>query len=219
MERVLTFDEHTQHSLNDQSAASGPIESGPLLEAIAAGYALAAQAKGLRLSLLAPSGRPFGATAPACTARSTRLWTTPSDTAPNGQVTLAAMLQDGLARISITDEGPGIPHEERDRLFAAFFRGRSTRALAETPGAGWACRLRGTTLRRSAGASGWNRAIGAARRSASRSRPSRLSARPMATAICSSARSGHERQLIAAEGQKPHRASPDNQTLETDHAR
>ncbi|HEX9369658.1 MAG TPA: HAMP domain-containing sensor histidine kinase [Roseiflexaceae bacterium] len=136
VDRVLTFDEHTQHSLNDQSAASGSIEIGPLLEAIAAEYALAAQAKGLRLSLLAPSGL-------AVWGNSARLHRALHEVVDNavrysaeGQVTLAAMLQDGLARISITDEGPGIPHEERDRLFAAFFRGRSTRALAETPGAG-----------------------------------------------------------------------------------
>jgi signal transduction histidine kinase len=51
-------------------------------------------------------------------------------------VTLSATRQDGLVRVSIADEGPGIPHEEHDRLFAAFFRGRDTRALAETPGAG-----------------------------------------------------------------------------------
>jgi signal transduction histidine kinase len=136
VDRVLTFDEHAERSFADQGLASGSIEIGPLLREIVDEYALAAQAKRLRLVMHAPIGL-------AVWGRSAHLRRALLEVVDNavrysseGQVTLAAMLQDGLVHISITDQGPGIPQEERDRLFAAFFRGRSTRALAENPGAG-----------------------------------------------------------------------------------
>jgi signal transduction histidine kinase len=136
VDRVLTFDEHTQRPLAEQNAGSGSIEVAPLLEEIIGEYALPARVKGLRLVVRAPSNLAVWGNS----ARLRRALHEVVDNAvrysANGQVTLAAALQDGLAHITITDEGPGIPHEERDRLFAAFFRGRSTRALAETPGAG-----------------------------------------------------------------------------------
>jgi len=53
-----------------------------------------------------------------------------------GTVTISVWLHDGLVVVSVSDEGPGIPRVERDRLFAAFYRGSSARALAATPGAG-----------------------------------------------------------------------------------
>jgi signal transduction histidine kinase len=53
-----------------------------------------------------------------------------------GEITLTLTSHDGLALISISDQGPGIPQEERDQLFAAFYRGEQVRALAETPGVG-----------------------------------------------------------------------------------
>jgi signal transduction histidine kinase len=136
VDRVLSFDEHTSHTLAAQGTGSGSIEIAPLLHEIAADYQLAAQIKGLRLAVHAPAGL-------AAWGRSARLHRALHEILDNairysaaGQVTLSATLQDGLVRVSISDEGPGIPHEERDRLFAAFFRGRQTRALAETPGAG-----------------------------------------------------------------------------------
>jgi signal transduction histidine kinase len=136
VERVLTFDEHAGHSLVDQSADSGAIEIAPLLDEIIGEYRLAAQLKGLHFVLRAPAGLAVGGSS----ARLRRALHEVVDNAVRysaaGQVTLVATLQDGLVRVSVADEGPGIPHEERDRLFAAFFRGRGARALAETPGAG-----------------------------------------------------------------------------------
>lgn len=133
VDRVLTFDEH---ALAHQRTADTSIDIAPLLHEIADEYALAALAKGQRVILRTPAGLVVWGD-------STRLRRALHEIVDNavrysadGQITLAAALQDGLVRISVIDQGPGIPHEERDRLFAAFFRGRSTRALAETPGAG-----------------------------------------------------------------------------------
>jgi signal transduction histidine kinase len=53
-----------------------------------------------------------------------------------GTVTLAAAVNDGLVIVSITDQGPGIPHHERERVFETFYRGSGTRALSATPGTG-----------------------------------------------------------------------------------
>ncbi len=136
VDRVLLFDEHASSALEAQGSGSGSIEIEPLLHTIVADYALAAQIKGLRLMVEVQAGL----SAWGSSARLRRALHEILDNAVRysaaGQVTLAATRQDGLVRVSIADEGPGIPYEERDRLFAAFFRGRHTRALAETPGAG-----------------------------------------------------------------------------------
>jgi signal transduction histidine kinase len=128
----LTFD---QHALVEQSVTDS-IEIGPLLQEIVEEYGLAAQIKGLQFVVSVSAGLVVQGN----TVRLRRALQEVVDNAvrysPAGQVTLVATLQDGLVRISVADQGPGIPSEERDQLFAAFFRGRSTRALAETPGAG-----------------------------------------------------------------------------------
>jgi signal transduction histidine kinase len=53
-----------------------------------------------------------------------------------GTLTIRAIAHDGLAIVSVSDPGPGIPDDEQAELFSRFFRGRQTRALASTPGAG-----------------------------------------------------------------------------------
>jgi signal transduction histidine kinase len=56
--------------------------------------------------------------------------------APAGStVTVAVDREDGMARIAVSDEGPGIPAEERERVFARFYRGVAT-AGTQTRGAG-----------------------------------------------------------------------------------
>jgi two-component system sensor histidine kinase EvgS len=56
-------------------------------------------------------------------------------TPPGGRVLVALSAGGGLARISVEDDGPGIPADEQERLFERFFRAR--RATEENvPGTG-----------------------------------------------------------------------------------
>src|SRR5439155_1506145 len=51
--------------------------------------------------------------------------------APEGtKVTVRTVTSDGFVRITIADEGPGIPLDEQNRLFQRFFRSRTVREQA-----------------------------------------------------------------------------------------
>jgi len=59
--------------------------------------------------------------------------------APEGtRVTVSAATVDGFVRVTIADEGPGIPADEQDRLFQRFFRSRTVREQAGGLGLGLA---------------------------------------------------------------------------------
>ena len=54
--------------------------------------------------------------------------------APEGtEIQVSVLWMHGAVQVRVTDEGPGIPLEERDRVFEAFYRGSST---PDTPGSG-----------------------------------------------------------------------------------
>jgi signal transduction histidine kinase len=48
---------------------------------------------------------------------------------PGGTVTISAVLAGGTACLSVTDQGPGVPEEERERIFEPFYQ-------LDLPGAG-----------------------------------------------------------------------------------
>ena len=47
--------------------------------------------------------------------------------APGSPVRVVARAEDGMARISVIDEGPGIPLDEQERVFERFYRSAATR--------------------------------------------------------------------------------------------
>jgi two-component system sensor histidine kinase KdpD len=54
--------------------------------------------------------------------------------APKGtEIGVAVVWMHGAVQVRVSDQGPGIPLEERDRVFEAFYRGSS---IPETPGSG-----------------------------------------------------------------------------------
>jgi signal transduction histidine kinase len=59
---------------------------------------------------------------------------------PGGRVQLRCVLEERHARagvaVEVADAGPGIPTEERGRIFERFYRGRSTATMAEGVGLG-----------------------------------------------------------------------------------
>ena len=57
--------------------------------------------------------------------------------APEGtKVTIRAQTADGFVRVTVADEGPGIPLDEQNRLFQRFFRSRTVREQAGGLGLG-----------------------------------------------------------------------------------
>jgi two-component system sensor histidine kinase KdpD len=53
--------------------------------------------------------------------------------APGTGIKVSVLWMHGAVQVRVADEGPGIPPEERDRVFEAFYRGSST---PDTPGSG-----------------------------------------------------------------------------------
>ena len=62
-------------------------------------------------------------------------------TPQDGKVTVEILLQAGLAVLRVTDSGPGIPEEERGRVFERFYRGLGTRAAGSGLGLSIARRI------------------------------------------------------------------------------
>ncbi len=57
-------------------------------------------------------------------------------TAQGGTITLACSAEDGRARVTITDDGPGIPEADVERVFDRFYRAQGGRRDANGGGAG-----------------------------------------------------------------------------------
>ena len=50
---------------------------------------------------------------------------------PPGQVVRVGLTRvNGIARLSVTDQGPGVPEEERKRIWEPYYRGSSSAARA-----------------------------------------------------------------------------------------
>ena len=136
VERVLDFDLRLTPPADGQHVALVAIELAPLLEALVGEYAPIAAAKGMRFEVGVPPGIAAIGHAPSLHRALHEVIDNAVRYSEGGTVTISVWLHDGLVVVSVSDEGPGIPRVERDRLFAAFYRGSSARALAATPGAG-----------------------------------------------------------------------------------
>jgi signal transduction histidine kinase len=136
VDRVLLLDHTFENVAPHIRRPSSSIELLPLLEEVAESFMASVRAKGLYLRVQVPEGL-------AVWGEITNLRRALHEVIDNairysekGTVTIAADVRDGLAVIRVEDQGPGIPPDERDLLFNAFYRGRRTRALAEQPGVG-----------------------------------------------------------------------------------
>jgi signal transduction histidine kinase len=134
IERVLLFEHNTASTFPKQHGKGIAVDE--LLDELLDDYQLAGQIKGLQLVAEAPPGLLVWGNRAQVRRALSEVLDNAIRYSKRGQIRLTASYQDGLAYISITDQGPGIPADERDQLFSPFFRGRLTRALSETPGTG-----------------------------------------------------------------------------------
>jgi signal transduction histidine kinase len=106
---------------------SEPVELGELARAVAAEFELRARELDVELEVVPPPDGCWGRGDPDAVARVVRILI---DNAlrygPPGQaVTLKTARANGHASLSVSDRGPGIPPDERERIFERFHRGRS----------------------------------------------------------------------------------------------
>lgn len=135
VDQVLRMDQHLRDTPG-RLPASATVELAPMLADIATEYTPAARAKGLTLQTHVPEAVAVLGDAAYVRRALHEVVDNAVRYSDHGVVCISVEVRDGLALLSIADQGPGIPPEERDQLFDLFFRGRGARALAEKPGAG-----------------------------------------------------------------------------------
>ncbi len=136
VDRVLLLDHSFENATTHMHRSSSSIELLPLLEEVAETFMPAVRAKGLHLRVQAPEGLAVWGEVTNLRRALHEVIDNAVRYSDRGTVTISAAVRDGLAVITVEDQGPGIPPDERDLLFNAFYRGRRTRALAEQPGVG-----------------------------------------------------------------------------------
>lgn len=136
VDRVLLLDHTFENAAAHMHRPSSSIELLPLLEEVAESFMPSVRAKGLCLQVQAPEGLAVWGEVTNLRRALHEVIDNAVRYSDKGTVIITADVRDGLAIITVKDQGPGIPPDERDLLFNAFYRGRRTRALAEQPGVG-----------------------------------------------------------------------------------
>jgi signal transduction histidine kinase len=111
---------------------SEPVELGELSRAVLAEFELGTEEREIGLVLAGRDGEAVWALGdPGSIARILRILLDNAVRAspPGSSITVAPALEGG-ARISVSDEGPGVREEERDAIFTRFSRGRDTAGQA-----------------------------------------------------------------------------------------
>jgi len=104
---------------------SEPVELSEIVRAVAAEFELRARGRGTSVGVILPEGPCWGRGDPDAVARVVRILL---DNAlrygPRGApVRVKAQILEGLAVITVADQGAGIPPDERGRIFERFHRG------------------------------------------------------------------------------------------------
>jgi signal transduction histidine kinase len=105
---------------------SEPVELGEVVRAVAAEFDLRARERDVTVEVVPPTGPCWGRGDPDAVARVVRILI---DNAlrygPDGQaVRVEATSAGPSAWVAVADAGPGVPQEERERIFERFHRGR-----------------------------------------------------------------------------------------------
>jgi signal transduction histidine kinase len=113
---------------SDAPLRSEPVELGELCRAVAAEFELRAADRGVRIEVVPPIAACWAKGDPGAVARIVRiLLDNALRFAPeHAPVTVTPAYHGEHATIEVRDAGPGVPPEERDRIFRRFERGTST---------------------------------------------------------------------------------------------
>jgi two-component system sensor histidine kinase GlrK len=103
----------------------GSIAMDALLKQSLRSYQLAAQGKALRIGLDSSVFTIWGDAAKLRSVIDNLLGNAVKFTPAGGEIRVLAREQAGLATIDVVDSGNGVPPEEREAIFEAFFRGRA----------------------------------------------------------------------------------------------
>jgi signal transduction histidine kinase len=115
-------------------SAFAEMDLGPLLADLAELYGALAEENGLSLRLDVPDTLPALGDRDLVQQAVANLLDNAIKFSPRGtQVRLAAYVDEGKVRITVSDQGPGIPDADRERATERFFRGERARS---TPGSG-----------------------------------------------------------------------------------
>jgi signal transduction histidine kinase len=109
---------------------SEPVELGELARAVAAEFGLRAAEREVPIEVVPPPGPCWAKADPAACARVVRILIDNAlRYAPAGEpiVVLAEQLGDRMI-VEVADRGPGVPEDERERIFERFHRGRASGA-------------------------------------------------------------------------------------------
>ncbi len=110
-----------------------PVELGELCRAVGAEFELTARDHAVELDVVPPPGPCWAAGDPDAVARVVRILL---DNAlryspAGGRVCVTPAYHGGWATVEVSDQGPGVAAEDRERIFARFQRGASTPGTAK----------------------------------------------------------------------------------------
>jgi two-component system sensor histidine kinase GlrK len=103
----------------------GPIKLAGLLRQSVRSHQLAARGKALRMELEAGAFTVWADEAKLRSVVDNLIGNAVKFTPAGGEVRVRARQSDAWATIDVVDSGPGVPAEEREAIFEAFFRGRA----------------------------------------------------------------------------------------------
>ena len=146
VEELLTL---ARLDAGQDSAPVAPVAIGPILEAVVRRARPAAQARGMTLSLAGADDSGADALEANAAARVPRelLMLVATNLVENavkygaagGSVLVSVVARPDGTELVVEDDGPGLPAEERERVFERFYRGAAARAAdIEGPGLGLA---------------------------------------------------------------------------------
>jgi signal transduction histidine kinase len=110
------------------SLRAEPVELGELCRAVAAEFERRAAERGIQIDVRQPSQACWATCDPGAVARIVRiLLDNAIGIAPSGSRVQTQSATDGSwARVTVSDDGPGVPERERERIFERFQRGSTS---------------------------------------------------------------------------------------------